>query len=78
MLNFFDRVGKLERIVNVSGLVVATTKNPANAKVKHQYQYAPNESVVASFTATTFYSHDLDPAQAGPGVKPATGTAGVK
>jgi type IV pilus assembly protein PilO len=79
MLNFFDRVGKLERIVNVSGLVVATTKNPANAKVKHQYQYAPNESVVASFTATTFYSHDLDPAQAaGPGVKPATAAAGVK
>jgi type IV pilus assembly protein PilO len=79
MLNFFDRVGKLERIVNVSGLVVATTKNPANAKVKHQYQYAPNESVVASFTATTFYSHDLDPAPAaGPGVKPAIGTAGVK
>ena len=65
MLNFFDRVGKLERIVNVSGLLVATTKNPANAKVKHQYQYAPNESVVATFTATTFYSHDLDPAGSG-------------
>ena len=28
MLNFFDRVGKLERIVNVSGLLVATTKKP--------------------------------------------------
>ena len=27
MLNFFDRVGKLERIVNVSGLLVANTKN---------------------------------------------------
>src|ERR1700676_398998 len=37
MLNFFDRVGKLERIVNVSGLLVATTKNPTNAKVKHTY-----------------------------------------
>ncbi len=78
MLNFFDRVGKLERIVNVSGLLVATTKNPANAKVKHQYQYAPNESVVATFTATTFYSHDLEPpAAAGPGARPATATAGV-
>src|ERR1700686_2280478 len=74
MLNFFDRVGKLERIVNVSGLVVGTTKNPANAKVKHQYQYAPNESVVASFTATTFYSHDLDPVVVAPGAKPATVT----
>jgi len=74
MLNFFDRVGKLERIVNVSGLLVATTKNPTIAKVKHQYQYAPNESVVASFTATTFYSHDQVPAAAAPGAKP----AGVK
>ncbi len=74
MLNFFDRVGKLERIVNISGLLVATTKNPTNAKVKHTYQYAPNESVVASFTATTFYSHDLEPAVAVPGAKP----AGVK
>jgi type IV pilus assembly protein PilO len=78
MLNFFDRVGKLERIVNVSGLVVGTTKNPTVAKVKHQYQYAPNESVVASFVATTFFSHDLEPPAAGPGAKPATPAAGVK
>jgi type IV pilus assembly protein PilO len=78
MLNFFDRVGKLERIVNVSGLLVATTKNPANAKVKHQYQYAPNESVVATFTATTFYSHDLEPPAApAPGAKPGTAPVGV-
>ena len=78
MLNFFDRVGKLERIVNVSGLLVGTTKNPTVAKVKHQYQYAPNESVVASFVATTFYSHDLEPPAAGPGAKLATPAAGVK
>ncbi len=77
MLNFFDRVGKLERIVNISGLLVSTTKNPSNAKVKHQYQYAPNESVVAAFTATTFYSHDLEAPAAGPGTKPATASAGV-
>src|SRR6476469_8965820 len=32
MLNFFDRVGKLERIVNVSGLLVSTTKKPGDAK----------------------------------------------
>jgi type IV pilus assembly protein PilO len=62
MLSFFDRVGKLERIVNVSGLLVATTQKPSEAKAKHTYQYAPNESVVATFTATTFFSHDLDPA----------------
>jgi type IV pilus assembly protein PilO len=61
MLNFFDRVGKLERIVNVSGLLVATVKKPTEAKAKHAYQYAPNESVVATFTASTFFSHDLEP-----------------
>src|SRR5271166_4769614 len=77
MLNFFDRVGKLERIVNISGLLVANTKNPSAAKAKHTYQYAPNESVVATFTATTFFSHDLNPAGPGPGAKPATATAGV-
>jgi len=76
MLNFFDRVGKLERIVNVSGLLVSTTKAPGDAKVKHSYQYAPNESVAASFTATTFFSHDLVPAAAAPGAKPGT-VAGV-
>jgi type IV pilus assembly protein PilO len=77
MLQFFDRVGKLERIVNVSGLLVSTSKNPQGAKAKHSYQYAPNESVVATFTATTFYSHDLDPTGAGAGSKPATTPAGV-
>lgn len=61
MLNFFDRVGKLERIVNVSGLLVATTRKPSEAKTKHNYQYAPGESVVATCTATTFFSHDLMP-----------------
>jgi type IV pilus assembly protein PilO len=76
MLNFFDRVGKLERIVNISGLIVSTTKKPTDAKVKHQYQYAADESVAASFTATTFYSHDLTPAAAAPGAKPGT-VAGV-
>jgi type IV pilus assembly protein PilO len=77
MLNFFDRVGKLERIVNVSGLLVSTTKTPANAKAKHTYQYAPNESVVATCTATTFFSHDATPAAAGAGAKPGMTPAAV-
>ncbi|HEX3351795.1 MAG TPA: type 4a pilus biogenesis protein PilO [Terriglobales bacterium] len=67
MLNFFDNVGKLERIVNVSGLQVSTTKKPMDAKAKHTYQYAPNESVVATCTATTFFSHDMAPAAVTPG-----------
>jgi type IV pilus assembly protein PilO len=78
MLNFFDRVGKLERIVNVSGLLVSTSKSPSNAKAKHTYQYAPNESVVATCTATTFFSHDATPAAAGAGAKPGTTPATVR
>jgi type IV pilus assembly protein PilO len=70
VLNFFDRVSKLERIVNVNNLTVATTKNPSAAKAKHTYQYAPNESIVATFTATTYFSHDLTPSAAGAGTKP--------
>lgn len=70
VLNFFDRVSKLERIVNISDLLIATTRNPQAAKAKHTYQYAPNESIVATFTATTYFSHDLTPPPAtGPGAK---------
>ena len=58
MLHFFDQVAKLERIVNVSDLLVANTKKGSEAKAKHSYQYAPNESVVATCVATTFFSHD--------------------
>lgn len=75
MLNFFDKVSKLERIVNVSNLLVATAKNPTQAHVKHSYQYAPNESVIASFTATTYFSHDLTPPAGGAGAKPGTPAA---
>jgi type IV pilus assembly protein PilO len=58
VLNFFDQVSKLERIVDISGLELASTKKPQDAKVKHTYNYAPGESVVASCVATTFFSHD--------------------
>jgi type IV pilus assembly protein PilO len=75
VLNFFDRVSKLERIVNVGGLIVSTTKNPSGAKTKHTYQYAPNESIVATFTATTYFSRNLQPPAAVAGAKPATTAA---
>jgi type IV pilus assembly protein PilO len=58
MMKFFDNVSKLERIVNVSNLLVANTKKGGEAKAKHTYQYAPGESVVATCVATTFFSHD--------------------
>src|SRR5262245_24624125 len=58
MLGFFDQVSKLERIVNIGNLLVATPKRSSEVKAKGKYQYAPNESVVATCTATTFFSHD--------------------
>lgn len=67
MLSFFDHVGKLERIVNISNLLIASTKKPTEAKTKHTYQYAANESVVATCQATTFFTHDTTPAASVPG-----------
>lgn len=58
MLNFFDRVGKLERIVNVGGLKVATRNTPGAAGARSSYAYGPNETVVATCTATSFYSKE--------------------
>ena len=62
MIGFFDRLGKVERIVNVSNLAVASTKRPGPSGAKHGYQYAPGESVVATCLTTTYFSRDLDPA----------------
>jgi type IV pilus assembly protein PilO len=61
LLNFFDRVGKLERIINIGNLQMSNTKNTSPSKVRSTYSYAPSETVVASCTATTFFSHDLAP-----------------
>jgi type IV pilus assembly protein PilO len=62
MLGFFDRLTKVERIINVSNLLVASTRKPTDAKAKHAYQYAPGETIVATAMTTTYFSHDLDPA----------------
>ena len=62
MLGFFDRLGKVERIMNVTNVAMASTKKPGDAHAKHSYQYAPSESVVATCLTTTYFSHDLDPA----------------
>ena len=68
MLNFFERTSKLERIVNVNGLALGAIK-AANGRSSGKYDYAPSESVVASCTASTFYSHDS--ATPAPASKPA-------
>jgi type IV pilus assembly protein PilO len=74
-LQFFDRVSKLDRIVNISNLLVSTVRNPNGAKAKHTYTYQPSESIVATFTATTYFSHDTQPSAASAGAKPGTPAA---
>jgi type IV pilus assembly protein PilO len=56
VLNFFERVAKLERIINVENLHMGSTKKTGGV-VKKVYQYGPGESVVASYVAKTFYSN---------------------
>lgn len=58
MLRFFENVAHLDRIINVSGLKMATIKKPSDAGVKKTYAYAPGESVVVSCVTTTFFSRE--------------------
>jgi type IV pilus assembly protein PilO len=77
VLNFFDRVAHLERIINVSNLAMASVKKPTDAKPKHTYDYAPHESVVVTCVATTFFSHaaqNLTSPQ-GPALRPVSAVA---
>ncbi len=62
LLRFFENVARMDRIVNVSGLRMASVRKPTEAGVKKAYLYAPGESVVVSCVATTFYSHENPPA----------------
>jgi type IV pilus assembly protein PilO len=85
VLNFFQRVAELERIVNIDNLQMSNTKTTSPSKVKGTYQYAPGETVVASCTATTFFSHEPEqaapapaPAPAKPGQAPAAAAAPAK
>lgn len=55
VLNFYDRLQKLERIVNVSRLSMGALKG-GKAPVKGSYKWSPNETVLANCVLTTFYS----------------------
>jgi|KBSSwiStaDraftv2_1062776.scaffolds.fasta_scaffold768676_1 type IV pilus assembly protein PilO len=69
VLDFFQRVGKMERIINISNLAMASVAKPAGARLRRTYRYEPNESVVASCVATAFYSHASTPPPAKPAGK---------
>lgn len=55
VLNFFDRLQKSERIVNVSRLGMGALKG-GKSSVKRSYKWSPNETVSANCLLTTFYS----------------------
>jgi type IV pilus assembly protein PilO len=77
VLRFFEQVSKLERIINISGLKMATPGKSSDAGVKKKYDMAPNETVVANITATTFYSHEPAPAAAAPAKGATPGGSGA-
>src|SRR5262249_48198985 len=81
VLNFFQRVSELERIVNIDNLNIANTKNTGAAKIHGTFPYRPDETIVANCTATTFFSREPDatpPAKPGtPGAPAAAGAAGA-
>ena len=70
--DFFQRVADLERIVTIDSMQMSNTKDTQASKVKTKYDYAPGETVVASCTATTFFSHEQE---AVPPPAPGTGPA---
>jgi len=57
LLSFFQKVGQLERIVNVGGLQLGGVKGD-DAKFRRGYEYSPQTSVAGQCTASTFFSHD--------------------
>ncbi len=61
VVNFFDRMSKLGRISNVSDLAMGPPGRGARG-ARGGYKYAPSETVIASCTATTFYSRETAPA----------------
>jgi len=71
MLNFFERVAKLERIINIGNMQMGALKSKDGGGFKKGYEYSPQESVGAKCVATTFFSRDpkSPAAPAAPGKK---------
>jgi type IV pilus assembly protein PilO len=73
MLTFFDRVSKLERIINMNNLQLGAIRevgsSKTNIRLKGNYEFGPNESVMATCVTTTFFSHDAKPVAPPPAQK---------
>ena len=57
VLQFYDRLGKLERIINVSELKMGSIEARKSIGQK-AYTYSPGETVVAICSVTTFFSKE--------------------
>ena len=72
MLDFFERLSRLSRIINVGDLTFA---DPDAAK-SSKYPLRPGTTVAAVFTATTFFTKPADQGAAPKGAKTAGAVAG--
>src|SRR5271157_3178049 len=74
ILDFFGRLGRLSRIINVGDLEFADPDKSKGTK----YPIRPGTTVSAIFTATTFFTKpaDVGPSSAAPGAKSAVKPAG--
>jgi Tfp pilus assembly protein PilO len=57
MLQFFNRVGSMSRIANVSNVAAGPLAGSVKG-VKRKYVYAPGETLQASCTVTTFFQKE--------------------
>lgn len=76
VLQFYDRLGRVERITNVSDLKMGGLQSGRG--VGKKYDYSPNETVSAVCTVITFFSREEEPAAeqaAGKGLPAARGRA---
>src|SRR5271165_5119713 len=74
LMDFFGRLGRLSRIINVGDLEFADPDKSKGTK----YPIRPGTTVSAIFTATTFFTKpaDVGPSSAAPGAKSAVKPAG--
>ncbi len=76
VLNFFDRVGRLERIVNITNVQMSQPEIGQQAiKLKKKYNYGADTTVVATCQALTFFTPEPK-AQAAPAQPGAPGQPG--
>ncbi|MGA9592429.1 MAG: type 4a pilus biogenesis protein PilO, partial [Candidatus Acidiferrales bacterium] len=67
LLDFFSRLGRLSRIINVSQLKLAGLTSAKGGAAASNFRRTPGTSVTGTFTITTFFSNSADqPATSAP------------